>query len=197
MWQYNSFYDTSIQHHGILGQKWGIRRYQNADGTLTPEGKKHYAIKDYRTAKRHTAAVGKQLQISGKMYKYGERREKQALMKYGREANKWPIFQNKKKMNEANTEFVNAKVLSDMSLSSLKDVQKVYNQETKKLSDAFVEANKYKKISDIKTRDRDYGRGFVLSIVKTGPTASDIPVFGNMYSRSYTRKKIQESRANN
>lgn len=29
-------------HHGIKGQKWGIRRYQNLDGTLTPEGKKRY-----------------------------------------------------------------------------------------------------------------------------------------------------------
>ena len=28
-----------IAHHGILGQKWGIRRYQNKDGSLTPEGK--------------------------------------------------------------------------------------------------------------------------------------------------------------
>lgn len=26
-------------HHGIKGQKWGVRRFQNADGTLTPEGK--------------------------------------------------------------------------------------------------------------------------------------------------------------
>lgn len=33
---------NSIYHHGIKGQKWGIRRYQNPDGTLTPEGKKHY-----------------------------------------------------------------------------------------------------------------------------------------------------------
>lgn len=31
-----------IEHHGILGQKWGIRRYQNPDGTLTDEGKKRY-----------------------------------------------------------------------------------------------------------------------------------------------------------
>lgn len=35
-----------ISHHGILGQKWGIRRYQNADGTLTPEGKARYGERE-------------------------------------------------------------------------------------------------------------------------------------------------------
>jgi len=33
---------TELCHHGIKGQKWGIRRYQNSDGTLTPEGKQRY-----------------------------------------------------------------------------------------------------------------------------------------------------------
>ena len=31
-----------LTHFGIKGQRWGIRRYQNKDGSLTKAGKKHY-----------------------------------------------------------------------------------------------------------------------------------------------------------
>lgn len=31
-------------HYGVEGQKWGIRRYQNADGSLTAEGRIHYGV---------------------------------------------------------------------------------------------------------------------------------------------------------
>lgn len=31
---------TEMYHHGIKGQKWGVRRFQNRDGSLTEEGKK-------------------------------------------------------------------------------------------------------------------------------------------------------------
>ena len=37
---------TELYHHGIKGMKWGIRRYQNKDGSLTPAGKKRYSSKD-------------------------------------------------------------------------------------------------------------------------------------------------------
>ena len=52
---------TELYHHGILGQKWGVRRYQNPDGSLTAAGEKRYngkngelkkAKDDYRIAKK-------------------------------------------------------------------------------------------------------------------------------------------------
>lgn len=36
-------YSTELRHFGVLGQKWGIRRFQNPDGTLTEAGKRHYS----------------------------------------------------------------------------------------------------------------------------------------------------------
>ena len=32
--------DNELMHYGVLGMKWGVRRYQNRDGTLTSSGKK-------------------------------------------------------------------------------------------------------------------------------------------------------------
>ena len=35
-----------LRHHGIMGMKWGVRRYQNPDGSLTAQGKVHYGVGD-------------------------------------------------------------------------------------------------------------------------------------------------------
>lgn len=42
---------SELSHHGILGMKWGIRRYQNKDGSLTNAGKRHVKENESQTDK--------------------------------------------------------------------------------------------------------------------------------------------------
>lgn len=75
---YNDFSDLhspAVQHYGVQGMKWGIRRYVNYDGTLTPEGKRKYGSYDnfykaYTQNKKGNTST-RQVELENK-YKYGD-----------------------------------------------------------------------------------------------------------------------------
>ena len=66
---------NSIYHHGIKGQHWGVRRFQNEDGSLTEAGKKRYHV-EYNKWTGETKVVDEQ----GKNMSGGDRRHFEALM---------------------------------------------------------------------------------------------------------------------
>lgn len=68
-----------LMHYGILGMHWGVRRYQNEDGTLTEAGKKHYAKLDDRWADRNAD------KIQRKAYKKSQREMKRIEKKLRKE----------------------------------------------------------------------------------------------------------------
>lgn len=49
---YEFIRESDITHHGILGQKWGVRRFQNKDGTLTAAGKNRRSRKEIVEARK-------------------------------------------------------------------------------------------------------------------------------------------------
>jgi len=51
-----------LAHHGIKGQRWGVRRYQNADGSLTAEGKARMEKRDNDWVKKHSAKITEKAQ---------------------------------------------------------------------------------------------------------------------------------------
>ena len=63
-------YSNYLAHHGIKGQKWGVRRFQNPDGTLTDEGRKRYLNSDGSLTKKGEKQYEK---AKTELTKYGDK----------------------------------------------------------------------------------------------------------------------------
>lgn len=76
---YQIIFTDELSHHGIKGQKWGVRRYQNEDGTLTAAGKARYDVKEakreYRKARKDFKKSTRFAYGINRLQKFGEARD--------------------------------------------------------------------------------------------------------------------------
>lgn len=109
------YYESELYHHGILGQKWGVRRFQNPDGTWTDAGKKRYS-KDVKDIYDHMSKTEKL-----------KRRRDAKKEKLDKELNYYNP--SKRKIYDANRAYQKA---NKAYQRSLKRGQKLFNEFDKK-----------------------------------------------------------------
>lgn len=91
--------ERELYHHGIKGQKWGIRRYQNPDGTLTALGRKRQG--DYEKAKEEARSKLLRSSDASEIYEYKDllttAEIKERLDRIDKEATLRSLTEDKKK----------------------------------------------------------------------------------------------------
>lgn len=122
-----------LEHHGILGQKWGVRRFQNKDGSYTAEGRKrHTADGDsLPVAALRARGEGKKEYVSSKTKKairakeFGEKMDAKTRARYEKKTGKKYIEDDEDRQIKAARE---AKVKANQELD--KKVQEVRDQQS-------------------------------------------------------------------
>lgn len=83
MYRYNPTPPEDVlMHYGIKGQKWGVRRYQNKDGSYTNAGKTRYSVLGMRHDIRKARKAAKKENVSGRDKKSTGRNYDKALQDY-------------------------------------------------------------------------------------------------------------------
>ena len=141
----------SLQHHGVKGQKWGQRRYQNPDGTYTDEGKKRRRV-GYTEEEKSEAD-----KIEGKVYKDMTRKERRAAKKRARHNEA-----ERRERREFNREKEEAMRKGDLKFAE-EHLDKFTNQEITDLITRYKKMQELKDVNKANKKDAEY---FVDKAVK-------------------------------
>lgn len=144
--------DDELMHYGIKGQKWGIRRYQNEDGSLTSAGRKKYR-QEIKEENRKAFEYGREASISSHAAAYAKNKSIKSQYKYKKALLKDPNMiksSTQKKRRYAEADAMSSKQLEAYARSAEKKAKEHCNSLIKKYGSENVKNIRY---SEFKAKD--------------------------------------------
>lgn len=144
--------DNELMHYGIKGQKWGVRRFQNEDGTLTPAGRKKYKL-EIKEENKKAFEYGREASISSHAAAYAKNKSIKSQYKYKKALLKDPNMiksSTQKKRRYAEADAMSSKQLEAYARSAEKKAKEHCNSLIKKYGSENVKNIRY---SDFKAKD--------------------------------------------